>query len=299
MRMLHKARLRRLTSFSLRSALVAVTIFGIWLGFHMRSVKRQRASVEAVQRNGGWAYYDYEVGADYKVDPNPNSPIPAWLLKTFGRDHFHDVVYVNMVYDDNGGKRLDNHNRSSGVLQHLAGFPILEILLLHETQATDEGLRHVGSLTSLRRLYMWDARRISDEGVAHLSGLSKLEYLHLSNGVITDESLRILARLPKLDGLSLQGNRFTDQGLVYVQDTMQLRQLVLGGGENDITDNGLVHLRHLTHLEKLCLQNSQVTEDGLRHLVGLKNLKDLWLGRSQVRDASWLQQQLPKCKISL
>ena len=289
---------RRLTSFSLRTALVAITVFGVWLGLHIRSVKKQQASVEAVQRFGGWAYYDYEIGGDFKIDPNPESPVPAWLLKTLGRDHFHDIVYVNMVFDEKGGKRRDKTNRSGEVLRHLDGFPNLESLWLCETQATDENLRHVGRLTSLRRLLMGNAPEVSDSGVEHLSELNRLEFLHLTNSGVTDASLLVLARLPKLHTLSLQLNGFTDRGLEYVQQMPQLRKLAVGHGDGKITDAGLVHLAQLEGLEVLDLQKTEITDQGLRHLVGLRNLKELWMGESEVKDASWLKQQLPNCMIS-
>lgn len=37
----------RLTWFSLRGGLFAVTVFAVWFGLHMQSVKRQRAALEA------------------------------------------------------------------------------------------------------------------------------------------------------------------------------------------------------------------------------------------------------------
>lgn len=292
-------RSRRLTRFSLRTVLVAITLLAVWLSFHCRSAKRQQASAEAVQRHGGWVYYDYEVGPDSKFVPNPQSPVPEWLLKSLGHHHFHDIVYVNMVYDDNGGKRLDNLNQSSEILVQLEGLPDLESLLLHDAQATDEGLKHVGKLTSLRRLFMWDAGAITDEGVAHLSELKKLEYLHLSNAKISDESLRVLAQLPKLHGLSLQGNLFTDGGIKNLRSMVQLRQLAVGLGGCNITDDGLVYLKNLKGLETLDLQKTEVTDAGLKHLEGLTNLKQLWLGGAPVSDTSWLQERLPNCKIGL
>ncbi len=75
-------RLRRLTSFSLRTALVAMTVLAVGLGFHMKSVRKQRASIAAVLRHGGGVSYDYQ--QDHVQTGNRAqeavSTVPAWLL---------------------------------------------------------------------------------------------------------------------------------------------------------------------------------------------------------------------------
>jgi Leucine-rich repeat (LRR) protein len=233
------------------------------------------------------------------------------VLDRLGYDYFHNVVDVNLVYNDDSGKRLDNNVLTDEALAHLHGFPKLRKLALHGTQASDDGLKHVGNLRALEELFMWDASAVTDEGIAHLSGLKRLKYLHCTNTQITDESLRVLATLPSLTGISAQENRFTDQGLRYVQDMVRLKELFVGlvgphkgpaqSGtlpRKPITDAGLVHLKGLVNLTLLDLQTTEVTSDGLKHLEGLKNLKDLWLSGSAVTDTSEFQKALPKCKIT-
>ena len=116
------------------------------------------------------------------------------------------------------------------------------------------------------------------------AGLPRLRYLHLSNARITDRGLAVLGALEAIDGLSLQGNAFTDEGLAALKSATQLKQLILGLGESEITDAGLVHLRGLANLEVLGLQRTGVTDEGLIHLRGLKNLKTLWVSNTQVTE---------------
>jgi peroxiredoxin len=52
-----------------------------------------------------------------------------------------------------------------------------------------------------------------------------------------------------------------------------------------ITDAGLTHLKGLTMLETLRLENRQIGDAGLAHLGGLTSLKTLYLGGTQVTDA--------------
>src|SRR5687768_2956799 len=114
---------RRWLQFSLRTFLVLLTVFGVWLGLHVRSARNQKESVEAIRRLGGWYYYDFQ---NYdpktsKVDLQAEPWAPKWLLAYLGDDFFHDVVMVNMNYNDDTGKRLDNNQLTDEILPHLEG----------------------------------------------------------------------------------------------------------------------------------------------------------------------------------
>ena len=68
---------------------------------------------------------------------------------------------------------------------------------------------------------------------------------------------------------------------------------------NQITDEGLVHLKGLTNLAELGLNETQVTDAGLRQLKGLTKLEILEVDGTQITDAgiAELRQALPNCKI--
>ena len=67
----------------------------------------------------------------------------------------------------------------------------------------------------------------------------------------------------------------TDAGLKHVKGLTQLRDLYLD--ETKITDAGLEDLRGLTELRTLCLGDTQVTDAGLANLKGLTQLQELLL----------------------
>jgi len=89
----------------------------------------------------------------------------------------------------------------------------------------------------------------------------------------------------------------TDAGLVHLKGLTTLEVLSL----NDIklTDAGLGQLGELTQLRKLSLDNTQVTDSGLAHLHGLTKLKRLSLRHTQTTDAgvAELKQALPDLTI--
>lgn len=291
---------RSLLRFRLRTLLLAVLAISVGMGVYVNRVKRQQESIAAVKRLGGWTYYDYEVDEKGEYDPQGESWAPAWLRRVLPDDYLHSIVHVNMVYNDDSGGRLDNSQVTDEVLSHLDGFPRLEMLLLKEMQASDAGLAHVGRLTRLKRLYIWDGNEVTDAGVAHLAGLRNLEYLHLSDSRIGDGSARVLAQLPRVTGLSLQGNNITDAGCEHLGTMTQLTDLWIGCVDerrSQIGDEGLAHLRNLTELSTLEIQHSEVTNEGLKCLAKLTKLRSLILHSSPVDDPNRLKDVLPQCKV--
>ena len=71
--------------------------------------------------------------------------------------------------------------------------------------------------------------------------------------------------------------------------------------KNEITDEGLVHLKDLRQLRILDLRrNKEITDEGLQHLANLHELEQLILIGTKVTPAgvARLQQKLPRTKIS-
>jgi hypothetical protein len=90
----------------------------------------------------------------------------------------------------------------------------------------------------------------------------------------------------------------TDGGLVHLKDLTNLKEI--GLDDTQITDEELVHLEGLTKLEELYLGWTQITDAGLEHLKGLTKLKVLHLKGTQVTDegVKKLREALPNCTIS-
>src|SRR5262249_21453884 len=158
-----------------------------------------------------------------------------------------DVVQVSLVYDATGGKRFDNKNEepADALLSSLRGMSKLRTLLLQGDQATDDGLKRIGAITSLEELYIWNGRQVTDAGVAHLKNLKRLKIIHLEGSQVTDVGLAELAQLPTLENMSLQNNRFTDHGLARLRGMTTLKKLYVGMSQGEITDAGMASLAGL------------------------------------------------------
>jgi hypothetical protein len=91
---------------------------------------------------------------------------------------------------------------------------------------------------------------------------------------LRDGDLRIFASAEMTKGLTLFRNEITDEGLVHLKDLHHLRFLDLRHNK-EITDEGLKHLENLHEMELLVLIGTKVTPAGVAEL----------------------QQKMPKAKI--
>ena len=77
-------------------------------------------------------------------------------------------------------------------------------------------------------------------------------------------------------------SRIGDADLQHIRSLTSLHEL--GLNNTLVTDAGLVHLKGLTRLERLELSETQIAGDGLQHLTGLESLEDLDLSYTNLDD---------------
>lgn len=85
-------------------------------------------------------------------------------------------------------------------------------LNLSRTKITDEGLKTVAQLPSLRQLHI-DHTVISDNGVKSLTSLTELNYLNVVNTKISDHGLSYLSSLKKIRNIFVYQTQVTANGL--------------------------------------------------------------------------------------
>jgi Leucine-rich repeat (LRR) protein len=95
--------------------------------------------------------------------------------------------------------------------RHLVPLTGLKKLHLGENDGvTDEALVHIGKLTGLEELVLWDAP-MTDAGAKHLANLKNLRKLDLAFATkLGDGTLPVVVQLPKLEFLNLAGTKVTN-----------------------------------------------------------------------------------------
>jgi len=82
--------------YGVRSLLVVLAVFSVWLASVVNIARHQAAAVESLEETYAHVFYDYQQDERDFVDPRANSWVPSWLLERASVDLFHTVVYVNL-----------------------------------------------------------------------------------------------------------------------------------------------------------------------------------------------------------
>ncbi len=264
---------RRWFQFSLGTMFLIMTVTAIWLGRTTDRARRQARAVKAVEETHGLIQFDYQVDKSGKARQNPQPPAPEWLRKAVGEEYFRKVVTVDFAV----GAGL----RRKGPVSN----------------ATDDDLRHLESLTDIETLELGNNFDVTDTGLVHLRGLKQLKTLYLYRTSVSGPGLIHLARLPELESLHLGRTPLQDEGLKHIAKMHRLKWLHLENTQ--VTNDGLACLAKLQKLETLSLANTDVTDAGLRHLEGLAKLQLLSLGGTNISaaGANRVRQALPNCRV--
>lgn len=160
-----------------------------------------------------------------------------------------------------------------------------ELYLSHCLWLTDNTLRHISTLTDLKRLTI-SHNHISSNGFLHIGKLYKLVELNIESTLISDHSLNHISQtLRSLQTLNCgRCNDVTDIGLSHISKFTKLTNLDISWCTK-ITDKGFSHLRKLTLLTRLKLQGcTLLTDDGIKHIQVCTGLEKLNIGCTNVTD---------------
>lgn len=154
----------------------------------------------------------------------------------------------------------------------------LEELSLDGTRLSKAGWRHIGSLTSIRRLsWNWPCAR-------RYARTDRIErgYKPDWNPDTADHQLAYLTSLPRLHSLSLQRAPVTDHGAKQLCSIASLTSLDLTGTE--VTDAGVGYLARLPRLSHIALSVTPVTTRAVAELVSCGSLRSLRIDGTRVND---------------
>jgi len=165
-------------------------------------------------------------------------------------------------------------------------------LNLQGVDLTDDGLKHIGSLSELRKLSLCDTL-VTPKGLSILRNLPLLESLNLSR-IPLGESVNVaLQPLKNLYNLDLTGTQLTDKAVMNLPTFPKLRTLILR--RNNLTDKCIYSLLRFKGLQNLDFTDTHVTGEGLKRLKGLPCLHLIIIRTAvlKVGDKSQIKKLIP------
>ncbi|QDU58562.1 redoxin domain-containing protein [Aeoliella mucimassa] len=151
-----------------------------------------------------------------------------------------------------GIMNVDPRADGAPVWQQLEELSFLEqeLLLCECPRLEPDDIAKLSSFRHLKQLRIDGRQTFTDADLAHLQNLDHLEYLELTNSVITDEGLKIIGQLPALERLQINCLA-TEQGAEIVAAAPRL--LYVSIGSPHLTESMIEQLR-ASHPKLVSLQ---------------------------------------------
>jgi hypothetical protein len=204
-------------------------------------------------------------------------------------------------------KQLDlNGGLTDDRLAQLTGLAELEYLQTNLAQVSDDGLKPLARLKSLRNLkFFHPGKAFSGAGLAHLAELPHLERLTVAGSLaFNDDGMAAVARLSRLQEFRMWHAGPTQEGIKHLKALKNLKALHLGQRLTYKlpacpTDETLAVLAELKSLETLQLEEARLSLTALRQLGRLPALKQLTLGGVDIGkdDVERLRKEWPRVKV--
>jgi hypothetical protein len=284
---------RRWLSYSLRTLLLVTAAVAVWLGVQVNRATNQRRAVSMVKERGGTVRYAHQSRtqpvrltdfySSSTFDPDAPPPGPDWLRQRLGEEYFQDVLYVSLA------DRVASEGDADANL--IAALPKLEYLDMGFCDLTDEALRELGRIRTLRILRVDRNNDLSDDGLRHLAQCKSLESLNL-NGIdgIRGPGLEHLSSLNSLKELDLQYVPLDCDWLKGLA-VLPLEKLMLS--KTPLEDAHLAHVGQITSLVILGIDRTKVTAAGFAHLTRLKSLQQLYVNETVALEGIEHLRELP------
>ncbi len=167
-----------------RSILLVCCCWGILGCGDSKPSKQELTAVAQVQRSGA---HVAQLGGWYKIDYTHMGISEGGLEPLQHVKHLRELILAGTSVTDDDLQYLSdlpslrnislkNTKIGDEGLKHLSGLPGLIEIDLEETQITDEGLVHLSEVSSLKKVWLRDAPKITIKGVKKLKkALPKLD----------------------------------------------------------------------------------------------------------------------------
>lgn len=202
------------------------------------------------------------------------------------------------------------HGLNDSTAPFLSSLKDLENLSTEGAQLSDEGMKFLSSLTSLKSASFFHLsfgmKGFTGAGFGHLKPCTRLEKLTVAGMSMGDEGFAAIASLPQIRDLRTWHTFQTEAGNTLIAklpnlSSLQIGQRLPGHGNKkpSLSDTSLPTIAGIKTLETLKIGEAHFTLEALLALKGLPKLKSLSLYETDLvqADLDRLRAELPSVKI--
>ena len=169
---------------------------------------------------------------------------------------------------------------TGGGLTYLESLTSLEVLSLAGTRVESEGLSHIAGLINLRELDI-SRTMVGIEGLQHIAKLVNLEKLCFNDTSISGQGFVSWSKGGKFSNLrhiEAKNSQFGN-GMNFIKNMQNLEYL--DAGQSGVSDVSLQRLDKSNNLKVLLLGFNQISDQGLFHLKRCRALEDVSLRQNK------------------
>ena len=163
--------------------------------------------------------------------------------------------------------------------------PSLQSIMMAGPFANHDRVISLAELPNLKTLRL-DQANVDDTTIAVVASFPKIEELSLDRCAITDVALESISRNKSIKRIRFPGSRITNAGLAHLKNMTQLELLDLNDC-NQISSEGVVHLKGLTKLRNLSLWGPGITDKAMSSLSGMTNMAAISFRKCSLTDSGF------------
>ncbi|MBN2589469.1 MAG: hypothetical protein JXA96_06380 [Sedimentisphaerales bacterium] len=214
-------------------------------------------------------------------------------LSPLGKLKPDDIDFLIIQCDRRNTKKPNDES-----LKYICHLTSLKTLILEQTDITNEGLKSLTKIPSLKRLY-FNSQTLDDSGLANIAEIKSLKGLRFYSNKITNQGISYLtklplleeffpdssnidaecmvhiAKMPRLGYIVFPSNKFCDKKIISLKESSSLKKLEFLAPQ--ISNEWLENLGKLNQVEYLAIKNIPLNDEDFKYLTSMSSLKSIFL----------------------
>lgn len=290
-----------------------VAIFFAWFGSELRRSQIQKQASAVISQGSLYDAVSYDLGRESILfDENRKTldGVPRRFLRSAFGDELFGIVKVATFMEQTKDEHVVPIHKlpslkavnflqvkvSCEMIRQLSSHPQVNQVFFYRCTFDTGVFNQLSTLSSLKLFGIRPPTLGTSVPLHSLRNLKTLQFLILDGSTVDISEITKFKNAGNIKSLSLRGSTVVGWG-DQLGKLNNLQELILSHAV--ISGLNFKHLRHLKQLRMLLLRNTPVTDEDLLNLVGLPHLQKLDISETQTTPPGirLLKSKIPNCQI--